>query len=54
MACCRADYSPLWDANVGEWTKEAVDGNLRVRLLEEFQILGLVQRGLITGPGEHV
>mmetsp|Transcript_44195 Transcript_44195/g.108552 ORF Transcript_44195/g.108552 Transcript_44195/m.108552 type:complete len:121 (+) Transcript_44195:177-539(+) len=45
------DYSPLWDVNVGEWTPAAVENNLRIRVLEEFQILGLVELGLITGPG---
>lgn len=49
-----ADYtSPLWDVNVGTWTAEAVDnGYYRTRwFLEEFQILGFVERGLVTGPG---
>ena len=45
------DYSPMWDLNVGEWTKEAVDGGIRTRLFDEFQILGLVQQGWITAPG---
>lgn len=45
------DYSPMWDLNVGEWTSEAVDGSIRTRLIDEFQILGLVQQGWITGPG---
>ena len=45
------DYSPLWDVNLGEWTEYAVENEYRVRLLEEFQILGLVERGFITGPG---
>lgn len=45
------DYSPLWDLNLGEWTQEAVDKNYVSRLTEEFQILGLVERGFITGPG---
>ncbi|WP_317929873.1 hypothetical protein [Halioxenophilus sp. WMMB6] len=45
------DYSPLWDLNVGEWTQLAIDRNYRSRLTEEFQILGLVQRGFITAPG---
>lgn len=43
------DYSPLWDLNVGEWTEAAVDGGIRTRLFDEFQILGLVQLGWITG-----
>jgi len=45
------DYSPLWDLNLGEWTQYAVDQNYVSRLTEEFQILGLVERGFITGPG---
>jgi len=45
------DYSPLWDLNLGEWTADAVANNYVSRLTEEFQILGLVERGFITGPG---
>ena len=45
------DYSPLWDMNLGEWTQEAIDNGYRSRVTEEFQILGLVQDGWITGPG---
>jgi hypothetical protein len=45
------DYSPMWDLNVGEWTKAAIDKGYRSRVIEEFQVLGLVERGWITGPG---
>ncbi len=45
------DYSPLWDVNLGEWTQKAIDSGYRSRTIEEFQILGLVQGGWITGPG---
>ena len=45
------DYSPLWDLNVGEWTAEAVSLGYRSRLTGEFDVLGFVQRGWITGPG---
>jgi len=45
------DYSPLWDLNLGEWTQEAIDRGYRGRMTEEFQILGFVERGFITGPG---
>lgn len=45
------DYSPLWDLNLGEWTQDAVDRGVPSRLTEEFQILGLVENGWITGPG---
>ena len=44
------DYSPLWDVNLGTWTEEAVRNGYRTRWLEEFQILGFAQRGLVTGP----
>jgi hypothetical protein len=44
------DYSPLWDINLGEWTQEAIDNGFRARVSEEFQILGLVEDGWITGP----
>jgi hypothetical protein len=44
------DYSPLWDINLGEWTDEAIANGYRSRVIEEFQILGLVEQGWITGP----
>jgi len=45
------DYSLLWNANLGEWTQEAINKGYRARVTEEFQILGLVEQGWITGPG---
>jgi hypothetical protein len=45
------DYSPIWDANLYEWTQEAIDKGFRGQLREEFQILTFVQDGLLTGPG---
>lgn len=45
------DYSPLWDLNLGEWTQEAIDNGYRSRMTEEFAILGMVERGFVTGPG---
>lgn len=53
-----ANYSPLWDAHVSMWTKEAVDGN-RVRRIKSFAELGLlIEAGDVTsafispeGPG---
>jgi hypothetical protein len=45
------DYSPLWDLNLGEWTQEAIDNGYRSRMTEEFQVLGMVARGFMTGPG---
>lgn len=45
------DYSPIWDASLGVWTQVAIDKGYRARVTEEFQILGLVEQGWITGPG---
>jgi len=44
------DYSPLWDVNLGEWTKEASDNGYKSRLNQEFQFLDFVEQGWITGP----
>ena len=44
------DYSPLWDVNLGFWTQEAKEKGYDARVSEEFQILGLVDQGWITGP----
>jgi hypothetical protein len=45
------DYSPIWDVNLGVWTADAIAKGYRSRVDEEFQILGLVTRGFLTGPG---
>lgn len=45
------DYSPLWDLNLAEWTPQAVDNGYVSRLIDEFQILGLAERGFLTAPG---
>jgi len=45
------DYSPIWDAQLYEWTADAVAKGFRGQLREEFQILTFVQDGLLTGPG---
>jgi hypothetical protein len=45
------DYSPVWDAQLFEWTQNAVNQGFRGQVREEFQILTFVQDGLITGPG---
>jgi len=44
------DYSPLWDLNLGVWTKESIDKSYRSRMLGEFQVLDFVEKGFITGP----
>jgi hypothetical protein len=44
------DYSPAWDAQLFEWTADAINKGYRGQVREEFQILTFVQDGLITGP----
>ena len=44
-------YSPLWDAQVGVWTKSAVESGKNVLQTDENQILNLVGDGYLTGPG---
>jgi hypothetical protein len=45
------DYSPLWDIQPVVWTQAAITDGYRARVIEEFQILGLVEEGWLTGPG---
>lgn len=45
------DYSPAWDANLYEWTQDAINQGFRGQLREEFQVLTFVQDKLLTGPG---
>jgi len=43
------DYSPIWDINPAVWTQRAIELGYRSRMTEEFSILGMVQKGWITG-----
>lgn len=43
------DYSPIWDINPAVWTQKAIELGYRSRMTEEFAILGMVQKGWITG-----
>jgi hypothetical protein len=44
------DYSPLWDLNLGVWTKDAIEKGYRSRLILEFEVLDFVEKGFVTGP----
>jgi len=46
-------YSPLWEAQFGQWTDKAVRLGLNTRQTDEFQILNLAatRPDLLTGPG---
>lgn len=45
-------YSPLWDAQVGEWSQKAIDEGLNTRQDDENEILNLVAErpDLLRGP----
>jgi hypothetical protein len=45
------DYSPAWDAQLYQWTNDAISQGYRGQMREEFQILTFVQDGLLTGQG---
>lgn len=49
----RASYSPLWEAQFGEWTDKAIAAGLDRRQTDEFQILNLAatRPDLLTAPG---
>ncbi len=44
------DYSPVWDANLYEWTENAIRKGYRGLLTDEFRVLKLVKDGYLTGP----
>lgn len=46
-------YSPLWDAQFGEWSKKALSTGQATRQVDENQILNLAAHrpDLLTGPG---
>ena len=44
-------YSPLWDVYLAEWTQSAVAQGLNTRQTDFSTELGLVAKGLLTGPG---
>ncbi|MBV8458530.1 MAG: hypothetical protein JO122_18170 [Acetobacteraceae bacterium] len=43
------DYSPIWDLNPSVWTQQAIESGYRSRMTEEFSVLGMVEKGWITG-----
>ena len=44
-------YSPLWDVHPAQWTAEAIAQGENPRQTDRSDILNLVQKGLVTGPG---
>jgi len=46
-------YSPLWDAQLGQWTQKAIDEGFSTRQIDENVVFNLAatRPDLITGPG---
>ena len=46
-------YSPLWDAQLGQWTQKAIDEGLNTRQIDENVVFNLAatRPDLLTGPG---
>ncbi len=46
-------YSPLWDAQLGEWTQKAIDEGFNKRQIDENVVFNLAatRPDLLTGPG---
>jgi len=44
-------YSPLWDVHPAAWSQSAVTSGSNVRQTDFGDILGLVDHGIVTGPG---
>jgi len=46
-------YSPLWDAQLGQWTQKAINAGLNTRQIDEVVVFNLAatRPDLLTGPG---
>lgn len=44
-------YSPLWDVHAAAWSTAAIASGQNVRQNDFGQILNLVEKGLVSGPG---
>ena len=46
-------YSPLWDAQLGQWTQKAIDEGFNTRQIDEVVVFNLAatRPDLLTGPG---
>jgi len=44
-------YSPLWDVHPGQWSAAAVAAGANIAQKDRSDLLGLVDKGVVTGPG---
>lgn len=45
------DYSPLWDAQLVQWTPDAIKKGYRTRIIDLLQMYGLEKKGVLEGFG---
>ena len=45
------DYSPLWDAELVQWTPASLQKGYRTRVIDLFQMFGLEKKGVLEGFG---
>ncbi len=45
------DYSPMWDAQLIQWSKDAVTRGYRTRIIDLLHMYGLEQKGVLEGFG---
>ena len=45
------DYSPIWDAELVQWTQTAIQKNYRTRIIDLFQMFDLEKKGVLEGFG---
>ena len=46
-----AGYSPMWDVQLAEWTKEAIEKNQRKRITDGDDVAANSETGLLVSPG---
>jgi hypothetical protein len=46
-----AGYSPMWDVQLAEWTKEAIEGNQRGLITDGDDIVAKSEASLLVSPG---
>ena len=46
-----AGYSPMWDVQLAEWTKEAIEKNQRKLITDGEDVTAKSETGLLVSPG---
>jgi hypothetical protein len=49
-----AGYSPMWDFQLAEWSKEAIAKNQRKLITDGDDVLAKSEKGLLVSPRAHI